>query len=295
MSTTGPSVPVLAPSRRPAPVVAEVVRTQRLSPHLVRVVLGGPGLDPFEAPTCADSYVKLGFLPADVLAGCPIGADGRVDLAALRAGLPDGVQVRQRAYTVRAWDGAARELTVDVVVHGDEGLAGPWAAAAVPGDRVLVHGPGGAWDPRTDVDAHLLVGDASALPAVAVALERLPADAVGAAFVEVQGPDDELALTAPVGVEVRWLHHGDAPVGSTLLAAVRDWPWPAGRVGAFVHGEAGAVKDLRAHLRVDHRVARGDLSISGYWRLGADDEGWRAGKRAWNQQIEQAEAAAGLD
>lgn len=163
------------------------------------------------------------------------------------------------------------------------------------GDRVLVHGPGGAWDPSPDVDAHLLVGDASALPAVAVALERLPDDAVGVAFVEVHGPDDELALTAPPGVEVRWLHHGDRPAGSSLADAVRAWPWPGGRVGAFVHGEAGAVRDLRALLRVDRGVARADLPISGYWRLGADDKGWRAGKRAWNRGIEDAEAAAGLD
>lgn len=295
MSTAGPSPAPVAPSRRPDPVLAEVVRTERLTPHLVRVVLGGPGLHPLASPACADSYVKLGFLPAGGLDACPLGADGRVDAAALRASLPDDVHVRLRAYTVRAWDAAARELTVDVVVHGDEGVAGPWSTRAVPGDRVLVHGPGGAWDPLPGVDAHLLVGDASALPAVAVALERLPADAVGAAFVEVRGPEDELPLRAPAGVAVHWLHHGDAPVGSTLAPAVRAWTWPGGRVGAFVHGEAGAVKELRAHLRVDHRVARGDLSISGYWRLGADDEGWRAGKKAWNQQIEQAEAAAGLD
>ena len=76
---------------------------------------------------------------------------------------------------------------------------------------------------------------------------------------------------------------------------MRAWPPPAGRIGAFVHGEAGAVKDLRAYLRTERGVAREDLSISGYWRLGADDEGWRAGKREWNQRIEAAEAAAGLD
>jgi len=294
MSTAGlPTLPV-APRRRPAPVVADVVRTQRLTPHLARVVLGGPGLAPLADPTFADSYVKLGFLPSGLLDACPLGDDGRVDGPALDALLPEGVQVRQRAYTIRAWDAAAREMTIDLVVHGDEGVAGPWSLATSPGDRVLVHGPGGAWSPQDDVDAHLLVGDASALPAVAVALERLTRDTVGAAFLEVHGPDDELVLDAPPGVHVRWLHHGDAPAGSTLVDAVRGWVWPDGRVGAFVHGEAGAVKDLRAHLRVDRAVARGDLSISGYWRLGADDEGWRAGKRAWNQQIEAAEAAAGL-
>lgn len=295
MSTAPSPAPAAAPPRRPAPVLAEVVRTERLTPHLVRVVLGGPGTAPLAGPPCADSYVKLGFLPAGVLADCPLGPDGRVDVPALRASLPEGVTVRQRAYTIRAWDAATHELTVDLVVHGDEGLAGPWALTTTPGDRVLVFGPGGAWSPDPQADVHLLVGDASALPAVAVGLEQLPRDAVGAAFVEVHGPQDEIALDAPAGVEVRWLHHGDAPAGSTLLDAVRSWPWPEGRVCAFVHGEAGAVKELRAHLRVEHRVTREDLSISGYWRLGADDEGWRAGKREWNQRIEAAEAAAGLD
>ncbi|MCC2334371.1 siderophore-interacting protein [Cellulomonas wangsupingiae] len=294
MSDSRPALLPLAPPRRPAPVVAEVVRTERLTPHLARVVLGGPGLHVLTDPTCADSYVKLGFLPTGALDGCPLTDDGRVDAPALRASLPEGVQVRQRAYTIRAWDAVAREMTLDFVVHGDEGVAGPWSVSTTPGDRVLVHGPGGAWDPRTDVDVHLLVGDASALPAVAVGLERLPRTAVGAAFVEVHGPQDEIALDAPAGVEVTWLHHGDAPAGSTLPEAVRAWPTPAGRIGAFVHGEAGAVKELRAHLRT-HGVARGDLSISGYWRLGADDESWRASKKAWNAQIEASEAAAGLD
>ncbi len=294
MSLAGPTALPIAPARRPAPVLAQVVRTSRLTPHLARVVLGGPGLDPLAAPTWADSYVKLGFLPGSTLDGCPLGDDGRVDVPALRAALPDGVQVRQRAYTIRAWDPTTREMTIDLVVHGDEGLAGPWSLATTPGDRVLVYGPGGAWDPQPDVDAHLLVGDASALPAVAVALERLPREAVGAAFVEVHGPDDELELDAPDGVEIIWLHHGDAPAGSTLVDPVRAWSWPAARVGAFVHGEAGAVKDLRSYLRVERGVSRGDLSISGYWRLGADDEGWRADKREWNAQIEAAESAAGL-
>lgn len=281
-----------APPRRKPPVVAQVVRTQRLTPRLARVVLGGPGMAPFDAPVHADSYVKLGFAPAGPR---PLGPDGRVDAEALRASLPPGEQVRLRAYTVRAWDPTAHELTLDVVLHGDEGLAGPWAAAAVPGDEVLVLGPGGAWSPDPTADAHLLVGDASALPAVAVGLERMPRDAVGVAVVEVHDADDEIPLDAPPGVEVRWVHTGTGVPGVALVDAVRAWPWPTGRVCAFVHGEAGAVKELRGYLRTERGVARTDLSISGYWRLGADDEGWRAAKKQWAQQIEAAEAAAGLD
>jgi hypothetical protein len=70
---------------------------------------------------------------------------------------------------------------------------------------------------------------------------------------------------------------------------------PAASVSAFLHGEAGAVSVLRRHLRQDVGIARDALSVSGYWRLGVDDEGWRAGKRAWLTDIESAEQAAGLD
>jgi NADPH-dependent ferric siderophore reductase len=283
---------VTAPRARTAPALGHVVRTERLAPPLVRVVVGGPGMAVFAPSPCADSYVKLVFLPAGER---PLLPDGRLDIDAVRAALPDGVAPRLRAYTVRSFDPQARELTIDVVVHGDEGLAGPWAAAATVGEEVVVQGPGGAWSPPTDVHHQLLVGDASALPAIAVALERLPSDARGMAIIEVESASDELALQAPAGVQVQWVHARPGAPGAALVDATLAWPWPDGPVGAFVHGEAGAVRSLRTYLRVDRRVPRELLSISGYWRLGVDDEGWRAGKREWTRSIESDEQAAGLD
>ena len=70
---------------------------------------------------------------------------------------------------------------------------------------------------------------------------------------------------------------------------MRALPWPGDDVHAFVHGEAGAVKELRRYLRLDRGMGLDRLSISGYWRLGVDDEGWRAGKREWNAAIEESE------
>jgi len=285
------------PARRPrAAMVATVVRTLRLSESMVRVVLGGPGLATFRPSPWADSYVKAVFLPPgapEATEDLPRDAEGRVDLDALRALLPPDAAPRLRSYTVRGWDPDAGELTLDVVVHGDAGLAGPWAAAARPGDELLLLGPGGAWSPPADADWHLLVGDESALPAVAVSAEHLPPGARGIALVEVEGPADEVPFTAP-GVEVRWVHRAGRPVGQALVAAVRGLPWPDGVPHAFVHGEAGFVRELRAHLRVERGLPREHLSISGYWRLGTDDEGWRARKREWAREIEDSEAAAGL-
>jgi NADPH-dependent ferric siderophore reductase len=291
---TGPT-PSPAPGRRVA-LAARVVRVERLSPSFVRVVLGGPGLAPFVPSRFADSYVKLAFLDPRTPERLPVDGAGRLDLAEVRALCPPDAAPRLRAYTVRAWDDVARELTLDVVVHGVVGLGGPWAQGARPGDAAWVVGPGGAWSPEPLADHHLLVGDESALPAIAVAVERLPAGARARVLVEVPGPADELPLAPAAGaaVDVTWLHRGRGVVGTALVAATRALDSPAGRTVAFVHGEAGFVAELRRHLRIERLMPREDLSISGYWRLGVADEGWRATKRDWAAELDASERGAGL-
>ncbi|UQA96400.1 siderophore-interacting protein [Streptomyces halobius] len=269
------------PSRNKRPLHrAQVVRTEQLTPQMVRVVLGGAGLAEFTAGEYTDHYIKLVFPLPGVAYPEPF------DIARIRADLPRAQWPRTRTYTVRSWDAAARELAVDFVVHGDEGLAGPWAAAAKPGDEVLFLGPGGAYAPRADADWHLLAGDESALPAIASALARMPPGAPVHAFIEVAGPEERQKLDAPADAEITWLYRGGAPVGRELVAAVRAFDFPAGQVQAFVHGEAGFVKELRRLLRIEHEVPREALSISGYWRTGHDEDGWQASKRDWNQRVE---------
>ncbi|MGW2773269.1 siderophore-interacting protein [Streptomyces olivaceoviridis] len=267
------------PGRKPRkPHTAQVVRTERLTPHMQRVVLGGEGLAGFAADTCTDHYVKLLFGAAGVTYPEPF------DLERIRAEFPREQWPVTRTYTVRAWDPGQRELTLDFVIHGDEGLAGPWALRARPGDTVRFMGPGGAYAPDLDADWHLLAGDESALPAIARALETLPAGARAHAFIEVSGPEEEQKIDTEVPVV--WLHRGDRPVGEALLEAVRALEFPEGRPHAFVHGEASFVKELRRLLRVERQIPREDLSISGYWRLGHNEDGWQASKREWNARIE---------
>ncbi len=285
------------PRRRRSAYAATVLRTEWLSASLVRLVVGGPGLAGFTltgpgAAPYADSYVKVVFVHPDVPRPLPRTEDDKVDVDAVRDALPAEHAPRTRSYTVRAFDPEARELTLDFVVHGDEGVAGPWAAAARPGEEILLLGPGGGYLPDPSAARHLLAGDASALPAIAVALERLPADARGHALVEVHDARDEIGLTVPAGVELVWVHQGDERPGTRLVAAVRDLPWPGDDVHAFVHGEAAAVKELRRYLRLERGLALDRLSISGYWRLGVDDEGWRASKREWNAAIERSESVS---
>jgi NADPH-dependent ferric siderophore reductase len=273
------------PARKPRkPHTAQVVRTERLTPHMQRVVLGGEGLTGFEADTCTDHYVKLLFPAGGATYPEPF------DLERIRAEFPREQWPVTRTYTVRAWDPVNHELTLDFVVHGDEGLAGPWAARVQPGETVHFMGPGGAYAPDPSAEWHLFVGDESALPAIARSLESLPAGTTAHAFVEVSGPEEEQKIDSDV--EVVWLHRGDRPIGELLVEAVRALAFPAGRPHAFVHGEAHFVKQLRQLLRVDLAIPREDLSISGYWRLGHNEDGWQASKREWNARIEAEQEGA---
>jgi NADPH-dependent ferric siderophore reductase len=239
---------------------AVVLRTEWLTPHMVRVTLGGAGLAGFGAGAFTDHYVKLLFTE------------------------PGSERSVQRTYTVRSWDPGTGELAIDFVAPGDEGLAGPWAAQAKPGDEISLLGPGGEYTPDPSADWHLFVGDASALPAIAAGLERVPAGVPAYAFLEIEGPDEQQKLDTPGDLTVIWLDRTQA--GPELLAeAIRDADLPTGRVHAFVHGEAASVRAVRRLLLLEQGVARDDLSVSGYWKRGRTEEGWRADKGEWKRQV----------
>lgn len=252
----------------PSQYRTHVVRTEPLTPHLVRVVVGGDDLAHFPDTEPTDRYVKLVF-PRP-------GVEQAAD--ADPYALPADQRPIFRTYTVRAFDAAARELTIDFVTHGDAGIAGPWASAAQPGDELIMSGPGGGYAPSADADHHLLIGDEAAVPAIAAALERMPAGATATVLVEVGGVADELPLPTAAAVAITWLHRADGDPDA-LLHAVEALDLPAGRVQAFVHGELHATRALKRQL-VDRGIDAELLSASGYWRRGKDEDGFQAEKRA---------------
>ncbi|MGH9618661.1 MAG: siderophore-interacting protein [Bryobacteraceae bacterium] len=230
---------------------------------MVRIIVAGPELEGFAVGEFTDHYVKCRF--------------GETT----------------RTYTVRDWDANRLRLTLDFVVHGDEGIAGPWAASAHPGDTLALNGPGGGYAPSPDVDWHLMVGDEAVIPAIAVSLERINPGVPVFVIIEVGGPEDEQPLSSPGDLHLQWLHRalGPGEDPDLQLQAVRTLDLPRGRGQAFVHGEAEAVLRARRHLLQERGIDREDLSATGYWKLRRTDEQWRAEKRDWIAQAE-ADAAA---
>lgn len=272
------------PARRP-PVqhVLTVQRTEQLSPHLIRVHLGGPGFPGFVASAdparlaATDTYVKI------LLARPELGLVPPYDLDELRGRLdPADLPVR-RTYTVRSVDVAAGTLAIDFVVHGTEGVAGPWAVAARPGDLLALSSPGGQYAPTTDPEVeHLLVGDDTAIPAIAAALTAMPPTASGRAIIEVDSAADVLPLQTPSRLVVTWLYRGvaDGTVpGEPLVAAVRALPRPAGPVQVFAHGERSSMQTIGRILTGDWGLDRRTLSLSAYWALGRTEDRFQDEKR----------------
>ena len=251
---------------------AYVETVHHLTPSMVRLTLAGGDLGALSMPDATDAYVNIALPPE----GAPYAAP--FDPASIRAEHPRELWPIRRRYTVRAWDPADSTLTLDFVVHGS-GSAGRWAAAAQPGDVLVFEGPGGGYRPDPGADWHLMVGDESALPAIAASLEAVPAGALAVVRLICDGRDHELALSSPGDLDVVWLHRNGTPEDAELLVEeVSSLPFPRGRVHAFVHGEAEEIRGLRRHLLLDRRVARADMSCSPYWRRDMDDEAWRAVK-----------------
>jgi len=255
---------------------ARVRSTTWLTPSMIRVVLGDGDLDMFAMPgdpePHTDTYVNLAIPPAEAPYAT---VDGVFDPAQVRAEQPADVQPARRRYTVRTWDASARELTLDFVVHGDDGVAGPWAARTEPGDVLVFQGPGSGYRPDPDADWHLMVGDESVLPAIAASLEAVPDDVLVVVRLLCDGPEHELELTTPGTLDLQWLHRAGDDDVDLLAGSVRTLAFPRGRVHAFVHGEAEEVRAIRRHLLGERGLSRSDMSCSPYWRRTMTDEAWR--------------------
>jgi NADPH-dependent ferric siderophore reductase len=235
-----------------------VTSTETVTPVIRRVWFRSDDLSAFTDSGWTDRYVKLQF--------------------------PDAV----RTYTALFPDVAAGTLAIDFVTHGDEGVAGPWAQAARPGDRLEVRGPGGGYRPDPTADWHLIVGDESAIPAIGAALEALPAGAVARVVLLVEDAGHEPALRLPEGAELTVLHRARLAPDEGLGSAVRALDWLPGRVHVFAHGEAQEVMHgIRPYLLGERGLARDQLSLSGYWRRGRTEEGFRR----WKAELRATEEA----
>ncbi|MBV1781099.1 siderophore-interacting protein [Paeniglutamicibacter sp. ABSL32-1] len=282
---------VAAPPRRMpgSQVVMDVLRVERPSRSMVRIVAGGEGFDDFESNGAADQYVKLYFTNPS------LGLLPPYDLRSLRKSLRREDFPASRSYTIRRHDPVARELAIEFFIHEPAGPAAAWAAAAQPGDQLVLSRPKGKFRPDPKAEQHLYAADDTGIPAIAAALERLPRTASGRVFLEVEGPEDEQEFDLPLHMELTWLHRNGEPAASSNLLsdALRDIPAPHGRVEVLALGGRDAVRDIRklaSHWDIEQRR----IHVSSYWTARRPGRTWPV-QAAAGPRLEAGQRRDGTD
>ncbi|QIH99934.1 siderophore-interacting protein [Rhodococcoides fascians A21d2] len=250
---------------------ATVLDTQQLSSGMRRIVLGGPQLrefsrDGFDFPALRsegfDDFVRL-FFPLDDngTMALPVQHERTVEW-------PREPRPLTRNYTVRSVDAETALLTLYFVTHDTE-IASTWGRRCAVGDSIPLLGPVRSGHTPAEVDWVLLIGDETALPAVARYLDEAGAGKRIRVFVEVADAERELTLPTAADAEIMWVHRDGAVAGTgdRLETAVRSATWWEGTVFAWVAGESTMLKKgIRRYLREDRAMPPEMVEVTGYWR-----------------------------
>ncbi|AHF89124.1 FAD-binding protein [Opitutaceae bacterium TAV5] len=256
-----------------------VKRVAAPTPRVRRITLAGPELEGL-VTLAPEDHVKVFFpAPGARLPVLPVVTpEGRIAPPA------EGGRPVARDYTLRRHDAAAGELDIDFFLHGgagdagggESGIAAAWAARAQPGDVVGIGGPRGSHVMAEVFDWYLLVGDETALPAIARRLEEFAPPTRALAVVVVADEAERQALRAPAASGVTWVvcppdAAGTAGRAAALTEAVRGLPFPDGRGFAWVAGEVTEARAVARHLLGERGFERSRMEVSGHWKRGVSN------------------------
>ena len=239
----------------------EVLRVVDLTPRMRRITLGGPELAGFVS-LGTDDHVKLLF-PQNAA------EQAALETLVLGAGKTDQPMPAMRDYTPRRYDLDTLELDIDFVLHGD-GPASTWAEQAKPGQFLHIGGPRGSMVVPDIFDSYLLIGDETALPAIARRLEGLAANRRALVVIEVENGAEQQKLDSAAQVNVIWvLREGGK---NNLLNTVKELQVPSGNLYAWVATETKMSRQIRRVLFDEHGLDEKFVKAVGYWRLDDSDE-----------------------
>ncbi len=230
---------------------------ERLTARMMLATFAGVELRGFDVPDPAASVRLLLPSPGRPELVIPEWAGNEFLLA-------DGSRPVIRTFTPYRTDPVSGELDLMIVLH-DGGAAASWAEAASPGDAAAVSGPGRGYEIDPRASQYLVVGDETAIPAIAQVLDALPDDMPVEGHVEIVRPDARLPLPGHPRAEVVWHTLPDgAPPGDTLVAAVEAAELD-GEARVWAAGEAAGMQRIRKLLGA-RDFPRSQTNVRGYWK-----------------------------
>lgn len=235
-----------------------VKTVEELTPTMRRVILTDKSLSDFISPGF-DDHIKVFFPPIGQSFIPPIITDKGIEF--------DGEKPEMRDYTPRAYDNEKQILTLDFALH-ETGIATDWARFAKVGDTLNIAGPRGSMIIPMDFDGYVLIGDETALPAIARRLEELPDEALTLVIAEVNSVMDELPLPNKSNTNIVWLHRNGTPIGQAdlFLQALQNYDLPTGDIHVWIATETKVAQQLRDTLYGNPNVNKDYVKATGYWQ-----------------------------
>ena len=242
----------------------QVKRVLPITPQLVRITLAGDDLEGFQSASF-DDHIKVFFpRPGEDKPALPsVGPNGPI----FSDTEPKPIA---RDFTPRRYDRVAGELDIEFALHA-AGPATTWAAQARVGQYLGIGGPRGSMMIPTGFDWHLLIGDETALPAIARRIEELPAGTRVAALIEVEQPSARIEFETKASLYVEWRYRSESDYpGAGLLLALREMYLPEGEGYVWAAGESTVIRAVRQHLCTERGIEKGRIRASSYWKRGVD-------------------------
>lgn len=252
------------------PIIARQLEVQKIvdiTPGMRRIVFGGAKLGEHQdRGHTIPAMHSLGF-DDDVRLIFPDPATGELPEPTLseHGTVIWDVRTKElfRTYTVRWLNHETGEVAIDFARHG-VGLAENWSQQADVGDMLWVVGPKGCLSLPTHKGWLLLVGDETALPAIARGLEELPSGFPVTAIIEVAESEHIYELHTAADAQILWAVRAQ---GESFIDLMNTFQ-PSTDIGTgfvWVAGEASKLKQARAIVK-QWQIAKEDTEFTGYWR-----------------------------
>ena len=217
-----------------------------ITPHLIRVVF------------------HIDENKAELLTNVKSGSNNKIFIPTEESGTV------MRTYTNRKIDLEKKELSIDFVVHGDNGPASAWALKANLGDHLEIGMKESTKPLIPEADFYLMAGDATALPVICTIAEQFPSYVRAKIILEVADKEDELILCSAADISVEWLHNPHPEQGSKLAEKVKSIDFPPGVLKEYVYiaAEYTTVHELRTYFKTILEWDPHGMYICSYWKAG---------------------------